>query len=119
VLKLRDRALDLGGTLLPPPTPKPASGPITRKEFEAALVSFGHAVSVMRRMAFHHRRRSVRRFSRNKLSPDPASESMDDGRPFSFPESSKSGLHCLQYRNAIKGALSLSGGIFGISLSEF
>jgi tetratricopeptide (TPR) repeat protein len=61
VVKLRDRALDLGGTLLPPPPPKPASGPVTRKEFEAALVSFGHAVSAMRRMAFWGKKKAGRR----------------------------------------------------------
>jgi tetratricopeptide (TPR) repeat protein len=47
-LKLRDRALEMGGTLLPPPPPKPATGPVTREEFEAALGAFGGAVSAMR-----------------------------------------------------------------------
>lgn len=61
VLKLRERALDLGGTLHPAPPPKPTSGPVTRKEFEAALVSFGHAVSTMRRMAFWGKKKGARR----------------------------------------------------------
>lgn len=51
-LTLRDRALELGGTLLPPAPPKPTSGPVTREEFETALGDFGRAVSAMRRMAF-------------------------------------------------------------------
>ncbi len=61
VLALRERALELGGTLLPPNPPRPASGPVTRKEFEAALISFGHAVSTMRRMAFWGKKKGARR----------------------------------------------------------
>jgi tetratricopeptide (TPR) repeat protein len=54
-LALRERALELGGTLIPQPQPKAASGPVTRQEFEAALIAFGRAVSMMRRMAFWRR----------------------------------------------------------------
>ena len=61
MLALRERALELGGTLLPPNSPRPASGPVTRKEFEAALISFGHAVSTMRRMAFWGKKKGARR----------------------------------------------------------
>jgi tetratricopeptide (TPR) repeat protein len=50
--ELRDRALELGGTLLPPPPPKPATGPVTTDEFKEALTAFGKAVSVMHRMDF-------------------------------------------------------------------
>ena len=38
VIALRDRAIKLGGTILPPPPAKVASGPVTREEFETALV---------------------------------------------------------------------------------
>ena len=51
-VKLRDRALELGGTLLPPPPPKPATSPITTDEFKEALDAFGHAMSAMHRMDF-------------------------------------------------------------------
>jgi hypothetical protein len=59
--KLRERALELGGTLLPPSPAKPATGPVTRKEFEAALGAFGCAVSRMRRMAFWKKRKNRQR----------------------------------------------------------
>ncbi len=60
-VKLRDRALELGGTLLPPPPPKPATSPITTDEFKEALDAFGHAMSAMHRMDFWNKMKGSKR----------------------------------------------------------
>jgi len=52
VRRLRDRALELGGTLVPPHPPEPTNAPVTLPDFEAALDAFGRAVSTTRRMTF-------------------------------------------------------------------
>jgi tetratricopeptide (TPR) repeat protein len=54
--ELRDRAFELGGKAIPPAPPKPATGPVSRKEFETALKEFGNAISKNRRMAFWRRK---------------------------------------------------------------
>jgi tetratricopeptide (TPR) repeat protein len=58
VRKLRDRAYELVGAIVPARPPKPDDAPITRPEFEAALDAFGKAVSAMRRMAFWGKKRN-------------------------------------------------------------
>ena len=50
--ELRERALGLGGTILPPEPPKPSLGGVTRQEFETALDGFAHFVSAEKRMGF-------------------------------------------------------------------
>jgi tetratricopeptide (TPR) repeat protein len=50
--ELRERALNLGGTILPPSAPKAAAGPVTREEFETALDEFARFVSAEKRMGF-------------------------------------------------------------------
>jgi tetratricopeptide (TPR) repeat protein len=57
VRKLRDRAYELVGAVVPARPSKPDDAPITRPEFEAALDAFGKAVSAMRRMAFWGKKR--------------------------------------------------------------
>ena len=57
VRKLRDRAYELVGAIVPARPPKPDHAPITRPEFEAAFDAFGKAVSAMRRMAFWGKKR--------------------------------------------------------------
>jgi tetratricopeptide (TPR) repeat protein len=52
---LRERALQLGGTILPPPPPTHATGSVTRQEFEAALEEFGQFISKLKRMEFWQR----------------------------------------------------------------
>ena len=50
--ELRERALGLGGTILPPEAPKPSIGAVTRKEFETALDGFARFVAAEKRMGF-------------------------------------------------------------------
>ena len=57
VRKLRDRAYELVGTVDRAPPPKPDNAPVIRPEFEAALDTFGRAMSAMRRMAFWGKKR--------------------------------------------------------------
>jgi tetratricopeptide (TPR) repeat protein len=52
VTELRDRALNLGGTILPAARLPAATAPITREEFEAALREFGKFISSEKRMEF-------------------------------------------------------------------
>jgi tetratricopeptide (TPR) repeat protein len=59
--ELRERALKLGSTLLPPPPPKPATGPVTTDEFKEALAAFGKAVSAMHRMDFWNNEKGSKR----------------------------------------------------------
>jgi tetratricopeptide (TPR) repeat protein len=49
--ELRDKALDLGGKLLPVAAVA-TSGPVSREEFEAALREFGNFVKAKKRMTF-------------------------------------------------------------------
>jgi tetratricopeptide (TPR) repeat protein len=51
IVALRELALQSGGTVVPP-TPVPASGPVTRHEFEAALEEFRTFISARKRMDF-------------------------------------------------------------------
>ena len=51
VIALRERALQSGGTVVAP-SPVPATGPVTRDEFEAALAEFGTFISAEKRMDF-------------------------------------------------------------------
>jgi tetratricopeptide (TPR) repeat protein len=51
-LELRERAISLGGTILPPAPPKAKVGPVTRDEFEAALSDFARFISSTKRMTF-------------------------------------------------------------------
>jgi hypothetical protein len=50
--ELRERALELGGTILPPEPPKPAAGAVTRDEFGTALDGFARFVAAEKRMGF-------------------------------------------------------------------
>jgi tetratricopeptide (TPR) repeat protein len=52
VFELREEALRLGGTVTPPRPPQPASGPVTREEFETALCDFSRFISAVKRMTF-------------------------------------------------------------------
>ncbi len=51
VVELRELALQSGGSVVPP-DPAPATGPVTRDEFEAALEEFRTFVSARKRMDF-------------------------------------------------------------------
>jgi tetratricopeptide (TPR) repeat protein len=50
--KIRDAALDKGGTILPPSPPKPTMHPVTREEFDEALEEFALLISSAQRMEF-------------------------------------------------------------------
>lgn len=56
-IKIRDAALDKGGTPLPPPPPKPASHAVMREEFDEALNEFARLISSAQRMEFWRRGR--------------------------------------------------------------
>jgi hypothetical protein len=49
---LRERALELGGTILPPAPATAAIGPVTREEFKTALDDFARFISTVKRMTF-------------------------------------------------------------------
>jgi len=49
--ELRDKALDLGGRIAAVP-PEVAAGPVSRPEFEAALIEFANFVKAKKRMTF-------------------------------------------------------------------
>ncbi len=49
---LRERALELGGTILPPAPPKPAIGAVTLEDFETALDEFARLAAAEKRMGF-------------------------------------------------------------------
>jgi hypothetical protein len=51
VVALRDRALDLGGKIIPA-SESPLAGPVSRDEFDAALKEFSRFVSGAKRMTF-------------------------------------------------------------------
>jgi tetratricopeptide (TPR) repeat protein len=50
--ELRERALQLGGTVLPAPPLVPVTGPVTRDEFETALDDFARFIAAEKRMRF-------------------------------------------------------------------
>ena len=50
--ELRERALQLGGTIEPARPPAPITGPVTREELEAALDSFARFIAAEKRMRF-------------------------------------------------------------------
>jgi tetratricopeptide (TPR) repeat protein len=54
-IKIRDAALDKGGTILLPPPPKPASHAVTREEFDEALNEFARLISSAQRKEFWRR----------------------------------------------------------------
>lgn len=51
-MKIRDAALDKGGTILPPRPPKPNLHPVTREEFDQKLEAFARLISSAQRMEF-------------------------------------------------------------------
>jgi tetratricopeptide (TPR) repeat protein len=52
VTELRERALEAGGTVLPPVAEKSVNDPVTREEFERALDDFARFVKSRKRMEF-------------------------------------------------------------------
>jgi hypothetical protein len=58
IVALRELALQSGGTVVPS-TPVPASGPVTRDEFEAALEEFRTFISARKRINFWQQERKI------------------------------------------------------------